>query len=310
MAAKTKRGLTIRARDALAGYMFLLPWLAGLLAFSLYPVAYSLRMSVSSVTAKPGGAALTYAGLVNYAEAINVDVNFKGALLADVQFIVMALVIVMVFSLVVAVLLNGRFRFRAVFRVVFFLPVVIMSGPVLLELMGKIDNFNFVGDGLVYTLFELMPAQVAQAVDFVLDNLVAVMWFSGVQVLIFLAGLQKIDRSVYEAAEIDGAGAWESFWKITLPHMKALVLINAIYTVMEIANFSGTGSTLVDTGASVEATTSMLRVNRMNAFIMRNITNTLHPYSFSAAASWLYFIALSAVMLAVLLVYKFFDRRD
>jgi ABC-type sugar transport system permease subunit len=305
--SKKGRALTIRARDALSGYLFILPWLIGLFAFSLYPAVYSLRMSVSNVSAQPGGAVLTFAGLVNYNEALNVDIRFKSELLADMRFIGMSLAIVMVFSLVIAILLNGKFRFRAGFRVVFFLPVVIMSGPIILELMGRIDNFYFGDDNLLETLFEIMPTQLGQAVDFILDNLVTVMWFSGVQILIFLAGLQKISRSVYEAAEIDGAGAWESFWKITLPHMKSLILINAIYTAIEIANFSGTSSSLVyEDLAKLPA----LQINRMNPYIMRNMTDTVHPYSLSAAASWLYFLALAAIMLAVLLVYRVFDRGD
>jgi ABC-type sugar transport system permease subunit len=154
----------------------------------------------------------------------------------------------------------------------------------------------------------MFPSQVGSVVDYVLYSLASVMWFTGVQVLIFLAGLQKIDRSVYEAAEIDGAGSWECFWKITLPYMKLLILINAIYTVIEIANFSGTSSTL----AAGQATTAtkVLQVNLMNPYILGKITDTVRPYSISAAMSWLYFIALILVLGAVLLVYKFFDRGE
>ena len=310
-ASKKLFRMSFKARNAMTGYLFALPWLIGLFVFTLYPVIFSMRLSVSRVsidalaskirlTALPGGL------FEVYDFALNKDVHFKTLLMADLQFLFQALVIVMVFSLIVAILLNGKFPLRGVFRLIFFMPVVILSGPVLLEIMGRVDNFNFMGDEFVYTLFSVLPQQLMDVFGFVFMNLVTCMWFSGVQILMFLAGLQKIDRSVYEAAEIDGAGKWECFWKITLPYMKSMLLINAVYTIIELANFSGTTASVTGDAAKQIS----LKVNTVNPFISSTIMHPNYPYSFSAAMSWMYFLALAVVLLIVFVIFKFFDRGD
>jgi len=303
--------VSIKGRNALTGYLFALPWLIGLFVFTLYPIVFSAILSIRnvSINAQAGGVDLKPlpGGMFEvYDFAINKDVHFKTLLIADLQFLFQALIIVMVFSLIVAILLNGDFPLRGVFRLIFFMPVVILSGPVLLEIMGRVDNFNFMGDSLLYTLMNVMPPQVMSVFGFVFSNLVTCMWFSGVQILLFLAGLQKIDRAVYEAAEIDGAGKWECFWKITLPYMKSLLLINAVYTIIELANFSGTTSSVVGTGAKAIS----LKVNTVNPFISNQIMHSNYPYSFSAAMSWMYFLVLALVLLLIFVVFKFFDRGD
>jgi len=298
--------VTIKARNAMTGYLFTLPWLIGLVAFTLYPTIYSILISVNQVKIIPGGGIqLTWLGIRAYVRAITHDPVFKVALLADVKFLAEALIVVMVFSLITSIMLNGKFMFRGLYRTIFFMPVIILSGPILLEIMGRVDNFNFIGDSFVGTIVQILPSQGFDVLFFVLDNLVTCMWFSGVQILIFLAGLQKIDRALYEAAEIDGASKWECFWKITLPFMKNLILINAVYTIIEIANFSGVRSGLSDTVGN-----STLRVNSTNPFIISKLTESELPYTFSAAMSWLYFAALAAILLVIFVIFIFFDRRD
>ena len=293
----------------MTGYLFSLPWLIGLFVFTLYPAVFSIMISFSSVSIVPGeGVKLVYKGYHQYVRAFLEDISFKGMLLTDLQFMLQALVVVMVFSLIVAIMLNGKFLFRGVYRLIFFLPVVILSGPILLQVMGKVDNFNFIGDEFIFTILNVLPAQAFDLFTFVFSNLVTCMWFSGVQILIFLAGLQKIDRALYEAAEIDGASKWECFWKITLPYLKNLILINAIYTIIEIANFSGTESTIQVYDNNVTGTS--LRVNTINRFIMLKMTESQAPYAFSAALSWIYCVGLILILLLIFLVFKFFDRRD
>ena len=115
-----------------------------------------------------------------------------------------------------------------------------------------------------------------------------ILWFSGVQILIFLAGLQKISPSLYEAADIDGASSWEKFWKITLPHIAPLALVCAIYTVVDISNYSG---------------------NAVNYDITDNLFNTSMMYSLSSAMSWIYFGVVLLILLAVYLVFLWLGRR-
>jgi len=303
---KKKFRFTIKMRNAVTGYMFLLPWLIGLFVFTMYPTVFSFMMSYNHVSVQPGaGVQLLYRGFDQYVRAFAEDIAFKTALMTDVKFLVQALVVVMVFSLLSAMMLNGKFLFRGVYRLIFFMPVVILSGPILLEVLGRVDNFNFMGDSFIFTILQILPEQAFDVFDFVFTNLMTCMWFSGVQILIFLAGLQKIDRSLYEAAEIDGASKWECFWKITLPYMKNLIMINAIYTIIEIANFAGTRSLINDTVG-----TSPLRVNAMNPYILGKMTESVAPYTYSSALSWIYFVGLSLILLLIFGVFMFFDRRD
>jgi ABC-type sugar transport system permease subunit len=304
--------MRIRTRNALAGYSFLLPWLIGFFVFTLYPVYLSIRMSFSSVQIIPGGIELEFIGLDVYNHIWNVDSNFRGFLARDIVFIATAVPFVIVFALVIALLLNGKYRFRTFYRAVFFLPVVIMSGPVMMELMGRVNPEFTTNEGLLAYLFMVLPGAAADAVSFVLGNIVAFLWFSGAQILIFLAGLQKLDRSVYEAAEIDGASGWECFWKLTLPHIKGLILINAIYTVVEIANFAGGVSPLMFYHDQFNTTigVDMNAFNTVNPYIAMMRDSMTWRYNASAAMSWVYFLAIAAMLAGVYAVFRFFDRGD
>ena len=134
-----------------------------------------------------------------------------------------------------------------------------------------------------------MPSALAAPVEYVLNNLVKILWMSGVQILIFLAGLQSIGSEVYEAASIDGAGAWEKFWQITLPHISPMILICAVYTVIDTANYNEGGN--------------------INALINSQIFDANYMYSYAAAMSWMYFVVIAAVLGLVLLIFKFFGRK-
>lgn len=287
---KKKKGFTIKRRNALAGYIFFSPWIIGFFAFTLFPVIYSLILSVNAVQIKTGKIDMIWKGLTFYNEAINIDTSFKIALGDTVTFIVCATPLVLVFSLIIALLLNGKYPLRTFFRAVFFLPVIIMSGPVISELLNKYTA-DFTRSNpkiLVYFLYGL-PSFIRDTVLFALSNLVLILWFSGTQILIFLAGLQKIGRDIYEAAEIDGANSWEKFWKITLPFIKPMAMINAIYTIVEIANFAN---------------------NEVNKKISGHLFEVNRPYSFSAAMSWIYFATILLILIVVYIVFNYLERRE
>ena len=288
-ATEKKPRLTNRLRNSLWGYGFISIWLIGFLVFTLYPVIYSFLISLNNVRLTSNGMVFTWRGLYHYDYALSVSGSFRQAVVADVGFLVCSTIVIVVFSLIIALLLNKKFPARTFFRVVFFLPVVIMSGPVISKLLtGETVNFSNQADTL-YTFLNDLPELLRNPTLFVLDNLVKILWFSGVQILVYLAGLLKISPDIYEAASIDGAGPWEAFWKITLPHMAPMALLNAIYTVVEISNYSE------------------LRVNKLIAAHMFNQTRI---YSYSAAMSWLYFVVIATLLVLVFLVFKLFGRRS
>ena len=164
-----------------------------------------------------------------------------------------------------------------------------MSGSVISELLGSYTiNFATMSE-TVYNFLNTLPEFFRKPIFFALENLVLILWYSGVQILLFLASLQKVGRPLYEAAEIDGAGAWQKFWKITLPHVKPVILLNAIYTVMEIANSA-------NNEVSSKISSHMFEVNR--------------PVSFSAAMSWIYFMAVCGLLLLIVLVFGGRDKSE
>ena len=218
-----------------------------------------------------------------FRQAFAVDTEYPTKLLASLASVLLGTPLVVVFSLVIALLLNRKFRGRTVYRIVFFLPVVIMSGPVMSELMTESSAMSINMDimGLRSILMKLDYGWARILMTF-LSNFVRILWFCGVQIIVFLAGLQKVDRNMYEAAAIDGATAWEAFWKITLPHLRPIILLNAIYTIIEMGT------------AADDAT---------NGKIVGAIRDIARPYSYAAVLSWIYaFGLLLLILLAFLLL--------
>lgn len=284
-----KHGLTLKRRGALYGYAFISIWIIGFLVFVLYPVIYSMILSVNAIKIRPEGIIYTFKGLFFYDYALNELPHFRNCLAVQLQMVCGMTPVILVLSLIVAMLLNGKFRGRALFRAIFFMPVIIMSGPVISSLLGQYALDFSTNSRLVYDLLSYMPSALAAPVEYVLNNLVKILWMSGVQILIFLAGLQSIGSEVYEAASIDGAGAWEKFWQITLPHISPMILICAVYTVIDTANYNEGGN--------------------INALINSQIFDANYMYSYAAAMSWMYFVVIAAVLGLVLLIFKFFGRK-
>lgn len=275
--------LSYRIRSTITGTAFFLPWLIGFFFITAYPLIYSLVICFNQVQIKPGAIELESIGWEYFRQAFAVDTEYPTKLISSVCGVAIGTPLVVVFSLVIALLLNGKFRGRTVYRIVFFLPVVIMSGPVMSELMSESSAMSIDMDimGIRSILMELDYGWANILLTF-LNSFVRILWFCGVQIIVFLAGLQKIDRNMYEAAAIDGATVWESFWKITLPHLRPIILLNAIYTIVELGT------------ASDDAT---------NVKIVGAIRDIARPYSYAAVLSWIYaFFLLLLILIAFLLL--------
>lgn len=265
------------------GYLFIAPWIIGFLIFTLYPIGHSLFLSFQNVKLTTEGIATTNVGFSNYLNALTSDVSFVNMLLEFSQELVISIPIVIVFSLIIAMLLNQKIKMKGLFRTVFFLPVIIASGPVIQELASQgltsIPNIDS------YFFYEMLAQNSGNMfVDlllFLLDNIVSILWFSGVQILIFLAALQKIDRSMFEAAMIDGASTWEIFWKITLPSLKPMILVNTMYTIVTISVFS---------------------LNPVITHIKSNMFEITTGFGYASALSWIYFIVIVIILLISLAI--------
>lgn len=215
---------------------------------------------------------MEWIGLDNYAKAFVWDVAFVPYLNQAITNTIINLPLNLVFSLFIAILVNRNIRFRGFFRGTFFLPVLLGSGFVLQQLLGiGVDQqATEVARGIVMpdeVLMYLGPNVVSYVNSF-LSRITVTFWSSGVQIIIFLAGLQSIPAALYEAAKCDGATVWENFWKITLPMMAPVILLNAIYTMVD------------------SFTSSTNRVVEYLVFLKGDIYN----YEYVAAIGMIYFI--------------------
>ena len=228
----------LEKREARYGYLFILPWFIGVLVFLLIPLVQSFQFSLADIRMTPFGRLITFVGHENYTQIWLEDKDFPVMLVSYFVETLLSVPIIVVFALIIAMLLNGRIKFKGTFRLIFFLPVIIVSGPVMLMLTGQgatsISTMNV--QAISSALNQFLPTYIAKSISEVFGNMVTILWYSGVQILIFISALQKIDPSLYEAAKMDGGSEWECFWKITLPTIKPMILLNAVYTVIAISN--------------------------------------------------------------------------
>lgn len=275
----------LRLRENLQGYRFLLPWIIGFALFTAAPLAQTFQYSLSNVKVAVTGIELAAVGWQNYTRALFTDPTFVQLLVEYLIETAISVPIILIFSLIIALFLNVPFWGRSIFRTIFFLPVVITSGPVISELVaqGATSAPQVASSAAVAAFVAQLPALLRDPVQYLLTSFILILWFSGVQILIYLAGLQKIDRFVYEAASVDGASAWEMFWKITLPALTTTTLINALYTVITLSHFSE---------------------NKVIKYIAARIYDVEGGIGYASAMAFLYSLALIGLLVATFVVLR------
>ncbi|MCL2202995.1 MAG: sugar ABC transporter permease [Defluviitaleaceae bacterium] len=291
-AKRSKFRFTMANRNAVAGYLFIMPFVVGFLAFLARPIYQSIRMAFSYVHfgGDVVGFAMEWRGLENISRALFIDPDFNRNVVEELIRMALLVPAVLVFSLFVATLLNRKFPGRGFVRAVFFLPVILASG-VLVNIETNNSLLNMVSDqiaeqnamraGVTSTLEMLLEGVTGAAAWNPLEylfNIINQIYFiamaSGIQILIFLAGLQTINPSIYEAASIEGATGWENFWKITFPMISPLILVAVVYSVIDF---------LVRTDSEV--------MEQITIQIMRTMN-----YGFGSAMAWMYFLVIAAVL--------------
>lgn len=283
---KRKKKMSISARRSLNGLVFVSPWIAGFLIFFLKPLAESIVFSLNKVLITAKGRKLTYVGLGNFQDIFTKDAYFIDRLVNFLKEIVLELPLILVFSLMIAILLNEKIRCKGLFRTIFFLPIIVVSGPVLSMLMDAgSTTIPLIEQYGVYDLIgNAVPRFLQEPVTELFSQLLLILWYSGVPTLIFLAGLQKIDVSLYEASYMDGASAWVSFWKIVLPSIRGMLLINSIYV-------------------SVFLATSEL--NEVIVLIRSNMLDASKGFGIASAMAWIYTVC---IVIIIAICYLLFGR--
>ncbi len=285
-----RKGISLRAREALHGYGFIMIWVIGFLLFTLIPLLETLHYSFNQVVVSATSINLTFVDWANYSRALFTDPSFIELLIGYTIETMVAVPIVLIFAMIIALFLNLKFRLKGFFRVIFFLPIVITSGPVIRELTAQgaasapgIANLPAVADFLAE-----LPRAVRSPIEYLLTSFILILWFSGVQILIYLASLQKIDKSIYEAAAIDGASSWEIFWKIILPSLSTATMINAIYTIVTLSHFSE---------------------NKVIQYIYNQTYNMQGGIGYASALAFIYFAVMIAMMGIIYLLLMQWTKR-
>lgn len=281
---------TMRARNARTGTWFILPFMLGFLVFMLKPMAESFWMCFNNVTLIPGqGYDLDWKGIDNFKYAFTVDPEYNKLLVEEIGQMVINTIATLVLSFVIAVILNQEFKGRTLCRALFFLPVILSSG--VLPGIEHQNEFYDMMAGMAASVEDSAGVNISQSLENLLslsgvgsgvfdvlfqmiDSIYDIVMASGIQIIVFLSGLQAISPSLYEAADVEGCSAWESFWKITFPMVSPLLLVNCIYTIIDFF---------------------MKNDNKVMELIY-TITYQDFKFGISAAMSWIYFaIALAFI---------------
>ncbi|MFW5787797.1 MAG: carbohydrate ABC transporter permease [Halanaerobiales bacterium] len=290
--------LSLKGRDILWGIIFISPFIIGFLLFFLYPFIQSIIFSLSKLEVHSDGFNLNFVGTGNYHHILMVDPNFIRTFVYSILETLANLPAIIMFSFFAATLLNQEFKGRMLARIIFFLPVIMTSGIILrLEsedylhnVMAGIESSEAGGSMLSGAavrslLFELkLPQGFIEYIISVVGQIPNIINASAIPILIFLAGLQSIPQSLYEAADMEGATGWERFWKITFPMVTPLILTNVVYIIID--SFTSYHNDLV--------------------IFIREAAFGGSGYGISSAMAWLYF---GAIIIILLIIYKIISGR-
>ena len=308
-----KKSISLDKKKARAGYLFVLPFIVGFVLIYLPMIFDSIRFSFNEMELlRSGGYELHWVGFDNYIKAITQNASFVTALTSGIGTFLLEIPAIVIFSLFVAIILNQKMAGRAAFRAIFFIPVILMTGlissiDVSSNVAGSMesgssidmgtgqDNVSQIVDAMdIKALFSgmVIGTDMLDAITQLVNNILDIVNRSGVQMLIFLSGLQSIDPAIYESCQMEGASAWETFWKITLPMISPMILVNAVYTIIDSFTASSNG---------------------VMSYINGVYSSGSNGQVLSSAMSWMYFLIVILIVAAaagILRLFIFYQRRD
>ena len=276
-------------RKSRTGYIFLAPWMFATVLLLVYPIIFSLSLSFSDIK-NYVTYNLDFIGIENYREAFLVDDAFLPMLLNAIADMLINTPMIMIFSLLIAVMLDRDIKCKGIFRLIFFLPVLLGTGYIMKQLLAQ----NVQNDSMELARGLLLPQSVQTYIgpkitgyvtEF-FNRITLVMWKSGVPIVLTLSGLQVISPSLYEASRIDGASEWEIFWKITLPMITPILLLDAVYIII---SYAMDESTL------------------LNYIVWQAFNKT--KFEYAAAMGWIYFTVVLALLGIAFLILRPFTKR-
>ena len=250
---KQKKKRSLSQRRAMKGFIFILPWLIGFIWFYVRSLVMTVQFSFSEMTVNPGGGyTLNFVGLNNFIYSFRAHATYKQVLTTSIGNMLIDVPLITFFSLFMAMLLNRKFKGRTLVRAIFFLPVILNSDAISAAMdlarsmmSGGISNSASelaeaaAGSGVSVEYYIQMftslglPETIIEYISGAVGRISDIINASGVQIIIFIAALQSIPGSMYEVAKIEGATAYETFWKVTFPMVMPHIITNVVYTVVD-----------------------------------------------------------------------------
>lgn len=281
------------------GFIMISPWIFGIIVFFIIPIIQSVFYSFTDVSIEVGGTVTDFKGIANFRKILAEDPDYLKNLFSAFNNLLVSLPFILIVSMVLAILLNGKYRGRVFFRGIFFLPVIMASGAALqlfLSASGSASGETPVSDtatfGMMIDFSSVlrglnMPSSIEKYISQALSKIFLLVWESGIQTILIIAGLQSIPDLLYEVSRVEGATKWEEFWFITFPMLGRTMLLVIIFTTVEIV-------------ASSSNTIMLMAYKRFSSL----------EYGIGSSMLWFYFSIVGAVIAAVLLLYnKLFLRR-
>ncbi len=298
MRTKKPKPKSFESKRGLCGYVFTLPFLIGAIVFVAYPIILSIVFSFSKVSNDASGYTLDFIGFENYKYMLLDDADYNKTVVSTLEKMITNVPIVAIFSFFIASMLNQNFKGRGIARSILFLPLIV-SSPAVVKLLAKetvasgmsqsaseVDTGVDFAASLTAYLSEMnLGTEITDLLSSTVNNIGTVLAMSAIPIIIFLAALQSISPSIYEASYVEGATEWEVFWKISLPMISPMILVVVIYTMID--SFSSTNNAVINT------------VHRLCFTGSINIGR-------GTAAAWIYLVIILCIMaLVYFIVNKF-----
>lgn len=295
---KPKRSIQARGVEALKeryGWICVSPWVLGLIIFFIIPIFQSLLFVFSKASTTVGGFSIKWTGLENLKYIFGEDPKFTDNLLSGVTAFAYSFPIILVLSLIIALILNQNFKGRVVFRSIYFLPVIIASGVILgTYQVGNASLTTNTDEAIVASMIDVseliewvgLPDSLAEYFNMAVNKIMNLVWQCGVQIILFIAGMQSIPELYYEVSKVEGATAWEEFWFITFPSLSRVITLVTVFTMVEL-------------------------MTSQNDPVITQAYNLIssQAYGYSSAMLWVYFLIIIAILGILLGAFNYFCAR-
>lgn len=281
-----------QTKENMVGVFYLSPFLIGLCLFFLFPIVTSILLSFGDLDSTKATFAIALQGLNNYRKAFFTDVNFVPRLLEVIKTTLINSPLIVIFSLILAVMLSKIDHCKGFFRVVLLLPFVLGTGEVMAQLLTQgVDKqiISLSNSSIIPREWLLYLGQdFVEMLDMLFSSIIRLLWQSSVQIILFLSAILGISPALYESAKIDGANEYEIFWKITLPMVSPILMLNLVYTI--IASFTDSS-------------------NRVLEYISeQTVKYGMHGYA--SALGWIYFAFILLLIGSIILVIGSYVRKN